>query len=252
MEDVVVVGIGQMGGVFANGALRMGSRVTPVLRGQALTTVAACTPEPRAVVVAVGEPDLDATLASLPATYRKRCLLLQNELLPYVWRAHELTDPTVAVVWFEKKAGTGIRPIRSTPVAGPDAAYWVEALAGLGVPVHAVPTEELLFELVAKNVYILTANIAGLELGGSVGQLLAAHRPLAEAIAREVVQVQSALVGHELSFDALFAHFEESVAADPEHGCRGRTSASRLDRVQHLARERGVATPRLDAIASLC
>ena len=54
-----------------------------------------------------------------------------------------------------------------------------------------------------------------------------------------------------IDFDALFAHFEASVAGDPEHGCRGRTSASRLDRLQHHARALGVPTPRMDAIASV-
>lgn len=252
MEDVVVVGLGQMGAVFAHGALRAGARVTPVLRAQDPGAVEASAPDPRSVVVAVGEADLGAVLHALPSAYKGRALLLQNELLPYVWKAGGLEDPTVAVVWFEKKANTGIRPIRSTPVAGPEAAFWVDALSTLGVPAHLVAGERLLFELVAKNLYILTANIAGLEVGGSVGQLLSAHRPLAESVAREVVRVQEALVGGPLDFDALFAHFEESVGFDPDHGCRGRTSASRLDRLQHLAREQGVETPRLDAIAALC
>jgi hypothetical protein len=118
--------------------------------------------------------------------------------------------------------------------------------------VHEVPEQQLLFELAAKNLYILTANIAGLEVGGSVGQLLSAHRPLAENVAREIVALQAALAGQDLSFDALFAHFEESVAADPEHGCRGRTSASRLDRAQHQARDLSLETPQLDRIAALC
>ena len=117
---------------------------------------------------------------------------------------------------------------------------------------HGVSDDALLFELAAKNVYILTANVAGLLVGGSVGQLLSEHRALAESVAREVVAVQSALAGHALDFDALWAHFEESVACDPEHGCRGRTSASRLDRLQHHAREHGLETPQLDRIAALC
>ncbi|MBK6579734.1 MAG: hypothetical protein IPG17_26835 [Sandaracinaceae bacterium] len=251
MDDVVVIGLGQMGGVFARAAEGAGCRVVPVTRGQDIAEVARETPAPRSVVVAVGELDLTAALDALPAGYRERTLLLQNELLPSSWTERGVVDPTVAVVWFEKKATTDLRPIRSTPIAGPQREFWVAALAGLGVPTHAVPDEQLLFELVAKNLYILTANIAGLEVGGSVGQLLAAHRPLAEVVAREVIAVQAALTGQELDFDALFAHFEASVAGDPEHGCRGRTSASRLDRLQHHARALGVPTPRMDAIASV-
>lgn len=251
MQDVVVVGLGQMGGVFARAAEGAGCRVVPVKRGQNLAEVARETPEPRSVVVAVGELDLPGALESLPPSYKSRALLLQNELLPNLWTERGIVDPSVAVVWFEKKANTGITPIRSTPIAGPEREFWVAALGALEVPAHAIPNDQLLFELVAKNVYILTANIAGLEVGGSVGQLLALHRGLAEVVAREVIAVQAALTGRPLEFEALFAHFEASVAGDPDHGCRGRTSASRLDRLQHHARALGVLTPRMDAIASV-
>ena len=61
----------------------------------------------------------------------------------------------------------------------------------------------------------------------------------------------AALTGQALDFEALFAHFEASVAGDPAHGCRGRTSASRLERLQHHARAHGVPTPRMDKIASV-
>ncbi len=251
MNEVVVIGLGQMGGVFARAAEGAGCRVTAVKRGQNLLDVAREVPEPRSVVVAVGELDLPGVLASLPDAYKSRALLLQNELLPNLWTEPGIVDPTVAVVWFEKKANTGITPIRSTPIAGPEREFWVGALRALDVPAHAIPTEQLLFELVAKNLYILTANIAGLEVGGSVGQLLAEHRSLALVVAREVIAVQAALTGQALDFEALFAHLEASVAGDPAHGCRGRTSASRLERLQHHARAHGVPTPRMDKIASV-
>ncbi len=254
MEDVVVMGLGQMGAVFSHAALRAGQRVTPALRKTSIEELGQALPAPESVVVAVGEQELAGALASLkaaPEAYRRRALLLQNELLPGVWAEQGIEDPTVAVVWFEKKQNTAVRPIRSTPIAGPQRERWVKALGALGIPAHAIEGEALLFELVAKNVYILTSNIAGLKVGGSVGELLSKHRPLALDVAKEVCAVQAALTGQVLDVDALFAHYEESVAADPDHGCRGRSAPSRLERMQHQAQEMGVPIPRCDVIAAL-
>ena len=57
MNEVVVIGLGQMGGVFARAAEGAGCRVTAVKRGQNLLDVAREVPEPRSVVVA-GEPTI--------------------------------------------------------------------------------------------------------------------------------------------------------------------------------------------------
>jgi len=44
------------------------------------------------------------------------------------------------------------------------------------VPNWEIPPNELLYELVRKNLYILTINIAGLKTGGTVGELWGKHR----------------------------------------------------------------------------
>ena len=62
-KPVVVIGIGEIGSVFARGFLRLGYPVVPVTRGMDMAVVAADVAEPELVVVAVAEKDLHATLA---------------------------------------------------------------------------------------------------------------------------------------------------------------------------------------------
>jgi len=103
MQETIIIGLGQLGRVFAGGLLRVGSTVVPVNRGDDMNTVAAAYPDPQLVLVAVGETDLHAVLAALPPSWKSRVGLIQNELLPRDWLAHGIENPTVISVWFEKR-----------------------------------------------------------------------------------------------------------------------------------------------------
>ncbi len=103
-NPVVVVGIGEMGSVFARGFLRLGHPVYPVVRGIEMTEVENRVAEPELAVIAVAEKDIQLVLQAVPESWRDRLVLLQNELLPNDWLMHDL-DPTVISVWFEKKKG---------------------------------------------------------------------------------------------------------------------------------------------------
>jgi len=59
-QPVVLVGIGEMGGVFARGLLRSGHPVHPVTREQSMAELAIDLPSPELVLIAVGEKDLQA------------------------------------------------------------------------------------------------------------------------------------------------------------------------------------------------
>ena len=244
MKDVVVVGLGQLGGVFARGFLRRGYRVVPVNRGDDLAQAAVHTPEPELVLVTVGEGDLPGVLAAFPAGWRGRVGLVQNELLPRDWNAHGITSPTVAAVWFEKKAGRGIREILPTVVAGPQGSLVEGALEQLGLGVERVDEGTGLDEaLVLKNLYILVSNIAGIQVGGTVSELWEGHRQLAEAVAYEVLAVQEALLQRGLPHASLLASLERAFLADPEHGCRGRSAPRRRERMLGHAEEFGIDVP---------
>ena len=55
------------------------------------------------------------------------------------------------------------------PTHGPSAGLLVEALATIDIPaIEVTESDHIVWELVRKNLYILTANIGGLVSGGSV------------------------------------------------------------------------------------
>lgn len=250
VQPVVTVGLGQMGGTFAHGLLRAGRTVIPVTRAMTMDEVAAEVPEPELVLVAVAEDALDRVLAGVPAAWRDRLALLQNELLPADWEKHGLADPTVAIVWFEKKKTTPIHVILPTRVAGPHARLLVDALSALEIAAEVIAPDALVFELVRKNLYILTSNIAGLEVGGTTGELWKEHRALATDVANEVLALQAWRAGRTLDSKALLDALAEALEADPQHKCTGRSAPARLERALAQAAQAGLTLPTLQRIHS--
>ncbi len=249
---IVLMGVGEMGGVFARGLLGTGHRVHPLRRSDDPEATARLVPDPALVLVTVGETDLDGALESLPGRWTDRLVLIQNELLRATWLAHEISDPTVAVVWFEKKPGQDVKVIMSTPVAGSGAGLVVSALEHIDIPAHIVPEGAgLEFELVRKNLYILTANITGLETGGTVAAMWDEHRTLAESVAADVLDVQEHLVGHLLDRPALVDGMVEAIARDPEHKTTGRSAPARLRRAIDHADAASLPVPALRDLARL-
>lgn len=249
-NSVVVWGMGEMGSVFARAALRHGYPVVPVRRSDDVEAIAAQVSEPEVVVVAVGEADLQTVLQRMPHSWRFREVLLQNELLPDDWRLHDLHS-TVISVWFEKKPGQDVKVLIPSPCYGRHAAWLVEALSTLDIPARELDSEQdLLYELVLKNVYILTTNIAGLVVGGTVSELWQQHQPLAREVALEVIRLQEKLTGQSLDADKLIAGMLVAFEGDPDHKCMGRSAPARLQRALSMAREHGLELSRLQQIAA--
>lgn len=249
-QSIVIVGLGQMGGTFAHGFLRGGRTVHPVTRAMSMEQVAAEASAPSLALIAVAEDALDGVLATAPAAWRDRLALLQNELLPGEWERHGIADPTIAIVWFEKKKTTPIHVVVPTLVCGPRAGVVLDALDALEIPARAIERDALLFELVRKNLYILTSNIAGLEVGGTVGELWKQHRALASDVASEIVALQAARAGQPLDHGALVDAMVEAFEGDPEHRCTGRSAPARLGRALAQAERAGLALPTLARIAA--
>ena len=251
MENtIVIIGLGQLGRVFAGGFLRAGFTVVPVNRGDDLDIVVARVPAPALVLVAVAENDLQPVLAALPPAWKGCIGLIQNELLPRDWQRHDIENPTVIPVWFEKKKGTDAKPLISSPVYGPAADAVLRALRAIDLPCHSLESAEaLLFELVRKNLYILTTNLAGLRTGGTVGELWDSNRDLALTVADEVLGIQDWLTGQQNVRDSLLRGMAEAIAADPQHLCTGRSAPARLTRSLALADQGGIAVPTLRSIS---
>lgn len=248
-QPVVIIGLGEMGGVFARGFLRTGHPVYPITRAMDMAAEAAALDDPHLVLVAVGEADLHPVLEQMPAPWRGRLGLLQNELLPRDWQAHDLSRPTVISVWFEKKKGRDAKVLLPSPAFGSAAGLLVDALAAVEVPARSLADEaELRHELVRKNVYILTTNIAGLAVGGDVEGLWRDHQTLAGEVANDVMDIQAWLTGSELDRPRLMDGLVEGIEGDPRHQCMGRSAPARLARALRFADEAGLAVPRLRAI----
>jgi hypothetical protein len=245
---IVIVGIGELGGVFAKAFLRNGYPVYPVTRSMNISDQAVSIPQPELVLVAVAEKDFKAVMATIPAPWRNCTGLLQNELLPRDWNAYDITKPTIISVWFEKKKGREYKVLIPSRVHGPKAGLIAESLENIEVPCKILSSEdELLYELVLKNVFVLTINIAGLVLeeGTTTETLWTQHNELARSIAEEVIEIQEWLTGAAFQRKRLIDGLAEGVYGDPQHKCKGRSAQGRLTRVLGIADEAGLEIPRI-------
>ncbi len=249
-DPVIIIGIGEIGSVLARGVLRAGHPVYPVNRDVNLADAHRINPEPMAVILAVGEAQLQPCLGDMPSPWRDKLVLIQNELLPRDWTPHGLHTPTIMSVWFEKKKGMDSKPLLPSPVFGPHAGLICKAMDQVGLSVREVEDMgTMLWELVRKNVYILTTNITGLVTGGTVEELWRDHEALAREVANEVIDLQEWLTGQTFDRESLIQGMLEGFKGDPEHKCMGRSAPARLARAISLADKAGLRAPKLRSIA---
>ena len=245
---VVVIGMGEIGSVFARAFLKTGHPVFPLLRGESIDGLQKQIDMPAAVILAVGESDLQSTLKQIPQQWLSVLVLLQNELLPRDW-AFLAVEPTVISIWFEKKKGQDSKVIIASPVHGALSQLVHDSLASLDIAVKIVADKEaMLSELVVKNLYILTSNIAGLEVGGNVGELWQQHRDIAELVIDDVLLIQEQLTGQSLDKSQLVDLMLLAFDGDPLHQCMGRSAPARLQRALDQAKEFGLELKKLPSM----
>lgn len=251
-QVVVIIGLGEMGSIFARGLLRLGHPVYPVARDTDMAAFCKNIPQPKIVLVAVGEADLQPTLEQIPAEWRTKIVLLQNELLPRDWLPHHFENPTVISVWFEKKKGQDAKVLIPSPAYGPNAALISNALATLDIPVKELVTaNELELELVIKNVYILTTNISGLVIGGTVDDLWCKNEALAREVANDVIDIQEKMTGNSYNREQLINGMVNAIDGDRAHKNMGRSAPARLNRAIQQADEFKLEVKKLREIAAL-
>ena len=252
-QAIVIVGIGELGGVFARAFLRSGYPVYPVTRNMNMADEAHRLPDPELVLLAVAENDFQTAMAALPEAWRNCIVLLQNELLPQDWMKFDISRPTVISVWFEKKQGIEYKVLMPSRVYGPKAGLVASALEELGILCKILSSEEdLLYELVLKNVFVLTINIAGMVLaeGTTTETLWTQHNDLARMIANDVIDVQEWLSKTTFQRERLIDGLAEGIEGDPNHKCKGRAAQGRLTRVLDLAQSAGLQLPGIKGIQS--
>jgi len=246
---VVIIGIGELASVFARGFLRNGYPVYPVTRKMNVSEIAKSSPNPELALVAVAEKDFADVLSTIPSQWRDRIGLLQNELLPDDWKKKDIKNPTVISVWFEKKKCQDYRVLIPSPVFGPKADLIADSLECIDITCRRLSSEdELLVELVIKNVFVLTINIAGLVTGGTTGALWSEHNELARRVTGDVIDIQEWLTGVSFARDRLINGMAEGIQGDPDHKCTGRSAPARLKRVIELANKAGLEIPHIREI----
>jgi hypothetical protein len=250
-QPIVIVGIGELGGIFAKAFLRAGYAVYPVTRKMHIDQAADSLPDPQLVLVAVAEKDFSSVMQALPVPWRSCIGFLQNELLPRDWQSYQIDDPTIISVWFEKKKGMDANVLIPSRVYGPQAKLIADALHGIEIACEVLSVEDdLLYELVRKNLFVFTINIAGLVLpeGTTTETLWAQHHELALAIADEVIAIQQWLTGATFDRMRLIDGLIEGINGDLQHKCRGRSARGRLERLIAVADEAGLTVPRIAKI----
>ena len=130
-RPIVIVGLGEIGQLLAGGFLKTGYPVYPVNRGESLNQWHSECFDPELIVLAVGEKDLPTALSAIPNRFKDRVLLLQNELLPTDWERHGIFDPTVLIVWLDKKKGRPSVSVLPNRVGGLHAPLVVNAFKAL-------------------------------------------------------------------------------------------------------------------------
>ncbi|MCS5586791.1 MAG: hypothetical protein NZ702_04715 [Gammaproteobacteria bacterium] len=248
-KPIVVLGIGELGSVFARAFLKNNHPVYPITRATDVDELKTSI-DPELVLVCTAEGDLQSALSSIPDEWKDRVAMMQNELLPRDWESHNFIDPTVISVWFEKKKGMDSKVLISSPAHGPKAQVLVDSLVFIDIPAHAVDNNALLFELVLKNLYILTTNIAGLaiEPGANVDDLRNNHLSLMRDVSKDVLILQAQLTGQSFNKDQIEQGMIKAFEGDLAHGCMGRSAPERLDRALELANKFNLTVPTLQKI----
>jgi len=248
-KPIVILGVGELGSVFARAFLKNNYPVYPITRATDIDELKASI-DPELILVCTAEGDLQSALYSIPVEWKDRVAMMQNELLPRDWEKHDFIDPTVISVWFEKKKGMDSKVLISSPAHGPKAQVLVDSLVFIDIPAHAVDNNALLFELVLKNLYILTTNIAGLaiEPGANVDDLRNNHLSLMRDVSKDVLILQAQLTGQSFNKDQIEQGMIKAFEGDLAHGCMGRSAPERLDRALELANEFNLTVPTLQKI----
>jgi ketopantoate reductase len=240
-KPAVIIGIGQIGTVFAKGFLRLGYPVFPVLRGSSLSTCANEVTDPVTTLIAVREEDLHIVLEQLPLAWANSVVLVQNDLLPRDWEKHKIGSPTVVSVWFEKREGVAPTPYFPSPIFGPQDTLIRDVFRAVDLPQSIMSNyEAMVTELVRKNLYIISKNIVGLVAEGTVGEVWEQDQDVFFRVIEDVFNIQAALVEIVLDKERLLKQVADDIEALPDKGTAGGSAKARLTRMLQAADSVGI------------
>jgi hypothetical protein len=250
-RDAVVVGLGQLGQLFSIGALKLGRRVSPLLRDSPThvldnvddaTPILACTPETA----------LADVVKRVPRARRDDLCLVQNELFPKVWRDAGLeVDPTVIVFWHAKKANKPILLGNPTQVHGRHAPFVKQVHEALQLPCEVLEDEAARdAALVAKFALILAINALGLVRDVTLGAWRDDDPATVDVMVDEARRLGEAHLGRAVDHAAVRRLVQGEMDALREYPAKGRTAAARVQRAQADAEALGVDLGSIGSIAA--
>lgn len=249
--NVVVVGPGQLGRLFGGGALRLGARVTPVLREDDPGAVFRRVPVDAPVWLTVPEAALPSVADSLPASRRQRAIVVQNGLFARDFDALGFDDATIVCVWTSAKPGQPLLVGRRSGVYGPQAAHVAAVHREIDLPCSVLDSERARdTELVAKYAFILAVNGLGLEAPGTVAEVTARDPQRTAAIVGEALALGALLADADVDLADASTAVAEAFYGFAEMPARGRTAAARILDASREAREREVELPELAGLAA--
>ncbi len=237
VSDVAIVGAGRIGSVFA----RLMPEAAVVRRG-AVIPPAACT------ILCVGEDDLPAAWAALPApaSVGEGVVVLQNGLVG-PWLAARLPDPVIrarvtrGVLNFAAPARDGAAIPGGTSVFfGPEATRVVTILIAGGIPAR-VATDAADFARVeaTKLAWTCAFGLLGTVHGCTVGEVLAHHGAALDALLAELTPVLAGAAGVALDAEGLRADVRAYAAGIPGWSARLKALDWRNGAVVRAARAQG-------------
>ncbi len=250
-KDLVLVGVGQLGTLFGEGALLASRRVTPLRRDSDVERCLDDVQPDAPVLVTTGEHDLAGAIERLPRERREHVILVQNELFPSVWRGLGLDEPTVCVVWLSKKAGRPVEIGGPTEVYGRHADVVAQIHEALTLPCLVLPSQEALsLALAAKFAFILGINALGLERDITLGEWLEQDQARVLAVVDDARRLAEAKLRLKEGFPRADGKKVQRKVLDAmtllsTYPAKGRTAKARLERAREDAKVLGLELPNL-------
>ncbi|MFZ9889067.1 MAG: hypothetical protein ACO3JL_16340 [Myxococcota bacterium] len=245
-QDLIVVGIGQLGTLFGEAALGIGRRVTPLRRDSDVERCLDDVPAGCPVLMATGEADLERAVQRLPAAYRDDLILVQNELFPVDLVALGIAQPTTAMVWSSKKSGRALQVGAPTEVFGRHADLMEQLHNTLQIPCRrAESVADRDAGLVAKFAFILTINALGLQRDLSLGKWLSEDHAKVLALCDDARRLGEKRLGHAVDPEAVQRRVLAGMEALADMPSRGRTALQRLEKARQDANRLGLSLPAL-------
>ena len=248
LKHLVVVGLGNLGSLIAEGAVTNGVNVTEVRRGDVIADAVAPLPPSTPIVLAVGEAQLHAIVDAVPADRIGDVVLIQNELFPSIWTELGLEQPTICTVWALVKPGQDRIIGKHTTCHGPHAVRLANALEAAAVPSQHLADEcARNSDIAAKYAFIVAANLFGL-LGASTVEQGVETLDCADDVLAWTLELGAALVGEPVDEQEAALALDAGLAGFAAMPCLGRSSQARVDRALARAQALGLESGHIDGL----